>query len=254
MYRLAEDGEDEGPICNLALITEYLSRFMEERGTVITSSFLEDNKFINVFFASYIYALFRRGESEYEDTDNIFPKGRISFLTIHQAKGLEFPVVVLGSVFKNNNREASVPEQLVRDILGKEGEPLDKISLFDNMRMFYVGLSRAKNLMVLPRFTHGSASSEPFTDILSEDKLPKIQNFDINTIPVEELNDEELGKTYSYTGDYILYQKCPRNYMLFKKYGFVPSRSQTMMFGSLVHKTIEDLHRLLIHQRETEST
>ena len=254
MYRLAENGEDEGPICNLALITEYLSRFMEERGTVITSSFLEDNKFINVFFASYIYAIFRRGESEYEDTDNIFPKGRISFLTIHQAKGLEFPVVVLGSVFKNNNREASVPEQLVRDILRKEGEPLDKISLFDNMRMFYVGLSRAKNLMVLPRFTHGSASSEPFTDILSEDKLPKIENFDINTIPVEELDDEELGKTYSYTGDYILYQKCPRNYMLFKKYGFVPSRSQTMMFGSLVHKTIEDLHRLLIHQRETEST
>ncbi len=28
MYELAEDGTDEGPICNLGLITQYLARFM----------------------------------------------------------------------------------------------------------------------------------------------------------------------------------------------------------------------------------
>ncbi len=37
--------------------------------------------------------------------------------------------------------------------------------------------------------------------------------------------------------------------MVFKKYGFVPSRSQTMMFGSLVHRTLDDLHQLLIARR-----
>jgi DNA helicase-2/ATP-dependent DNA helicase PcrA len=37
--------------------------------------------------------------------------------------------------------------------------------------------------------------------------------------------------------------------MLFRKYNFVPSRSQTMFFGSLVHQTLEDLHQRLIAQR-----
>jgi DNA helicase-2/ATP-dependent DNA helicase PcrA len=38
--------------------------------------------------------------------------------------------------------------------------------------------------------------------------------------------------------------------MVFRKYGFVPSRAQTMFFGSLVHRTLEDLHLELIHRRE----
>jgi DNA helicase-2/ATP-dependent DNA helicase PcrA len=37
--------------------------------------------------------------------------------------------------------------------------------------------------------------------------------------------------------------------MVFQRYGFVPSRTQTMMFGSLVHQTLEDLHQYLIAQR-----
>jgi DNA helicase-2/ATP-dependent DNA helicase PcrA len=38
--------------------------------------------------------------------------------------------------------------------------------------------------------------------------------------------------------------------MIFRKYGFVASRSQVQFFGSLVHQTIEDLHHLFIAQRE----
>ena len=74
-------------------------------------------------------------------------------------------------------------------------------------------------------------------------------DFDLKKVPEAALVKEDLGKSYSYTSDYLLYSKCPRNYMIFRKYGFVPSRSQTMFFGSLVHQTIEDLHHLLINQR-----
>ena len=38
--------------------------------------------------------------------------------------------------------------------------------------------------------------------------------------------------------------------MVFRKYGLVPSRSQTMVFGNpLVHATMDDLHQLLIPGR-----
>ena len=54
---------------------------------------------------------------------------------------------------------------------------------------------------------------------------------------------------YSYTADFLLYKKCPRQYMAFREYGFVPSRAQTMFFGSLVHRTLEDLHHEIIRRR-----
>jgi len=69
-------------------------------------------------------------------------------------------------------------------------------------------------------------------------------------LPSAAFEKEDLGKSYSYTADYLNYVKCPRQYMIMRKYGFVASRSQTMLFGSLVHQTIEDLHHLLINERK----
>lgn len=251
MIKLAEDGTDEGPICNLGLISQYLARFLDDHPTVITARFLKDDIFKHTFFTSYLYALYRLQESEFEDADDPFPKGRVPFITIHQSKGLEFPVVVLGSIYKETKPPSRI-ETIIRELIpDKDGEPLDKISTFDTMRMFYVALSRAQNLVVLPRYTHGKAANDEFKTLFEENSFTEIKDFDISTLPQHIETKEDLGKTYSYTGDYLSYLKCPRNYMFFKKYGFVPSRSQTMFFGSLVHQTIEDLHYYLINQKQS---
>jgi len=232
---------------------------MEEYSTIITASYMADDKFVHSFFSSYTYALYRLGESEYEDAEDPFPRGRISFLTIHQSKGLEFPIVVLGSVDKRD-RGPDQKEIIVRELLQKDGEPLDRISQFDTMRMFYVALSRAKNLLVLPRISTTRSekkvprpdqlyATDEFKMLFSNNKFPSIPQFKIKTLPGAAWDKEDLGKAYSYTGDYLNYQRCPRQYMIMRKYGFVASRSQTMLFGNLVHQTIEDLHHLLIHER-----
>lgn len=69
-YRDAEAGTDEGPICNLGLITQYLSCFMEEYSPILTGRVLSGGTFANLFFSSYLYARFRLGESEYEDAED----------------------------------------------------------------------------------------------------------------------------------------------------------------------------------------
>lgn len=247
-YQDAEDGSDEGPISNLGLISQYLSRFMEEYKTVITGALMEDDKFQKVFFLSYIYALYRLQEGEFEDADDPFPKGRVSFLTIHQSKGLEFPVVILGNVYRQE-RDADEVEKIVRSYIREGSEPLNRISKFDNARMFYVALSRAQNLLVLPRYKgRGQRISEPFKTIYQEAKLHTTESFSFDNLPNTVLDKDDIGKAYSYTADYLNYLKCPRNYMAFRKYGFVASRAQTMMFGSLVHQTIEDLEHLVMAQ------
>jgi DNA helicase-2/ATP-dependent DNA helicase PcrA len=244
MFDLAERGEDEGFVCNLAMLSENLGRFLEEKSAIITAAFLDEQRFNLSFFGSFFYALYRLGQSEYEDEEVPFPRGRIPFITIHQAKGLEFPIVVLGSVFRTL-REVDTKEEIIRTINMKGGEPLDRMPEFDLMRMYYVGLSRAKNLIVLPRFTHNKNANEVFKKLIFNNNYTEIGQYKLSTLPVAKMEEEDLGKTYSYTADYLNYQRCPRQYMLFRKYGFVTSRSQNQYFGTLVHQTIEDLHHLL---------
>lgn len=83
--------------------------------------------------------------------------------------------------------------------------------------------------------------------------MPRISSLNITSIPAAKLDDQEMPQSYSYTGDFLLYQRCPRQYMLFRRYAFAPARSLTMFFGSLVHQTIEDLHQRLIDARRKTS-
>jgi DNA helicase-2/ATP-dependent DNA helicase PcrA len=83
-----------------------------------------------------------------------------------------------------------------------------------------------------------------------DDDIPRIPDLDLDTVPEVQVKDESLPKVYSFTADFLTYRKCPRQYMIFRKYGFVPSRSQTMFFGSLLHRTLDDLHHELIRRRQ----
>jgi DNA helicase-2/ATP-dependent DNA helicase PcrA len=156
----------------------------------------------------------------------------------------------MGSLNKRE-RAADTTEVIIRDLLQKEGEPLDRISHFDKMRMFYVGLSRGKQMTILPFFDRGGQNTCPeFLTILENENVPLLSSVNLKSLPASEIEQDDLGKNYSYTADYLNFKQCPRKYMIFKKYGFIPSRSQTMFFGSLVHQTIEDLHHLLIANRK----
>jgi DNA helicase-2/ATP-dependent DNA helicase PcrA len=247
MFDLAESGKDEGPVCNLSLVSQYLSRFLDQFPFTISGESLANDRFL-ILFTNFLYVLYRRGESEYENAEDPFPKGRIPFITIHQSKGLEFPVVILGNPRKDPKLQAV--EKLVKPLLTRTGEPMDRMAEFDVMRMFYVALSRAKNLLVVAHFQgQGQRMHDAFKDLL-DSRFPRIPDLRLKDIPAAKLETEDLPQSYSYTGDYLLYQRCPRQYMLFRKYAFAPARSLTMFFGSLVHQTIEDLHHRLIDQRK----
>ncbi|HMQ96613.1 MAG TPA: ATP-dependent DNA helicase [Candidatus Nanoperiomorbaceae bacterium] len=249
MFDAAQAGADEGPLCNLGLLSQYLARFIEEyRAPLVTAGWVRENRLRNSLIGSYLYALFRRGEAEYEDADDPFPKGRIPFLTIHQAKGLEFPVVVLGTLDKRDFGPQKV-ETLLHPYLPPGGEPLERMSQFDIMRLFYVALSRPQQLLILARHTgRGLQTFTAFNGLT--DTLPKLSSLNLATVPEAEAKKDDVPQTYSYTGDYLAYQRCPRQYMVFHRYGLEPSRSQTMLFGNLVHRTLEDLHQYLIAERE----
>ena len=253
MFDEAERGADEGPICNLALTSQYLARYSDTFPSVISAGAFDGDRILHLFYHSFLLALFRLGEGEFEDAEDPFPKGRIPFLTVHQSKGLEFPVVVLGNLYPAN-REVRAVERLVRPYVRADGEPIARMGDFDAMRMYYVALSRAKNLLVLPHVQGPGQRIDPaFAAILRGGGVARIPALTASAIPAASAAIDDVARRYSYTGDYLAFLRCPRQYMLFHKYGFAASRTQTMFFGSLVHQTIEDLHNYLIAARTRTS-
>ncbi|MBQ7167808.1 MAG: ATP-dependent helicase [Treponema sp.] len=250
-YDKAERGEEDSALYNFGLITNYLGKYMELNGPIISGRNFQENAMGKNLFNSYIYALFRLGEGEYEDSDDPFPKGCVPFLTVHQSKGLEFPVVILASC-RHNAKKVRPLDVLVRKMLAEQGslpdmaEPLDRMDGYDTMRMFYVAMSRAKNLLVMAQFKGQGQSTWPaLQDLFDKNQFSSCAQMNVAEMPEGEDKGERLAHVYTYTGDYLPYKNCPRSYMAFHKYKFVPSRSQTMFFGSLVHQSIEDLQNFI---------
>jgi len=190
-----------------------------------------------------IYASCMTGElMKYEDPNQPFPRDHVQIMTIHQSKGLEFPVVAVGSLGANINTQKKIDQTLSPFYSRPLFEPETRITGFDRMRLHYVAFSRAEKLLVL---TH-SGTDQPkdhFSPIW--DGLPQWPNVEQTLISNEEWNHQVRippKKSYSFTGDLKVYETCPRQYQMFKHLEFAPSRTVMIFFGLLVHQTIEDIH------------
>jgi len=140
--------KNENRARNLAIFSQLLNIFQNYyHYTVITYRNREPLRWN--FFNSFLRLLYEGGINEYEDPDRPFPKGHVQVMTIHQAKGLEFPVVIVGSL---HNRLSS-PKQLDRDLHRfyhrPPFEPESRVTEFDRMRLHYVAFSRAEKILVL---------------------------------------------------------------------------------------------------------
>lgn len=199
------------------------------------------------FFSSFLRFLYLDGINEYEDPDSPFPKGYIQVMTVHQAKGLEFPVVVVGSL----NVQLSSSKQVDRDLSPfyqrPPFEPESRITNFDRMRLHYVAFSRAQKLLVLTASNDPKPPQSHFMPILEE--LPQWPHVEKEKILGREFDYKSripVKKSYSFTGDLRIYETCPRQYQFFREYDFTPSRSAVIFFGLLVHQTIEEIHRIAL--------
>lgn len=195
------------------------------------------------FFNSFLRFLYDGGINEYEDKDQPFPLDHVQIMTIHQSKGLEFPVVAVGSLAKNISVTKKVDETLSRFYQKPPFEPMDRITGFDRMRLHYVAFSRPQNLLIL---THGSDSPPKphFSPIWDSIPVWPGVRADLEIEATWEHTPHlPAQRSYSFTSDLKVYETCPRQYQFFRDLEFAPARTVMVFFGLLVHQTIEDIHR-----------
>lgn len=251
-------GVDKGRASrNLALLSQLLTKFEYLHFiTVVNPEYLERD-LLNLF-NQFLRFLHDGGINEYEDDSEYAPSGCVSFLTIHQSKGLEFPVVICGSLEAVPRKQWTDIDVAMEAYLVKPPfEPLDRIKLFDFRRLFYTAFSRAQNLLVLAteeKKGHGRSPSAYFGESWKE--LPGWRDpaFRPGRIDFHRVKEINLKRQYSFTSHIALYETCAEQYRFFRELGFSPVRASAQLFGTLVHQTIEDVHKAVLRGEEAMIT
>lgn len=232
--------KNENRARNLAIFSQLLNVFQTYyHYTVITAKNREPLRFH--FFHSFLRLLFEGGINEYEDPDEPMPKGYVQVMTIHQAKGLEFPVVVVGSLAVQLSSPKDVDRVLGPFYNRPPFEPENRITGFDRMRLHYVAFSRAQKILALTTTEQPKPHFYPIWQGLPQ--WPYVQENLLKSLFFRLRQRMPVRETFSFTSDLKVYETCPRQYEFFRFYQFTPARSAEYFFGSLVHQTIEEIHR-----------
>jgi DNA helicase-2/ATP-dependent DNA helicase PcrA len=198
------------------------------------------------------------GESPLSVNEDWTALNAVNILTVHSAKGLEFPVVFLvnlvGQRFPTIERreQIPIPENLIKEVL-----PVGDYHLEEERRLFYVGMTRAKErLFFTAADYYGEGKREkklsPFIfealgdkSVLSEvknDNLKQLSFLDYKASPVEA-SAKSGGAVHV---DYLSYsqietfQTCPMHYKLRYIYKVPTPPSASQSFGTTMHATLRD--------------
>ncbi|MDI6751824.1 MAG: ATP-dependent DNA helicase [bacterium] len=175
----------------------------------------------------------------------------VHILTIHKAKGLEFKIVCLVGLvekrFPSVNRQESleIPSSLIKDTL-----PSGDFHLQEERRLFYVGLTRAKNELYLTAAKdYGGKALRKRSrfvlealDIPKEEKIKKTpflsQLAYFSERPQQEIPEEKEGiitLSYYQIDDYFT---CPLKYRYVHILKGLIQRHHTVVYGSALHSAV----------------
>ena len=176
----------------------------------------------------------------------ILDKDAVNILTIHQSKGLQFPIVFIPSLIEKRFPSANMgkpekwylPEGLI-DRQRYEGREDDE------RRLFYVAFTRAKELVVLSffeRYNGRKANPSRFIkDIIKNKELIVKAGQCCPAVAPSRTASEELFETDF--GQLLTYSECPHEYYLRHICGFQPPIAPALGFGKILHHVLAELAR-----------
>ena len=236
---------DIRPARNLAKLTQIIGKFEYLHNIdVLSGKYIVKNT--ELLFNTYLKLLYDGGIAEYEDDEEYAPSNCVSFLTIHQSKGMEFPIVFvdsLGNAPRKNNKEIlkKIEEKYYHR---KSFEPYENMKFFDFWRLYYTAFSRAQDLLILTCNENKRTPSKYFNELY--DELQSVDTINLDEFTFNTVKSVNLKNTFSFTSHISVYETCALQYKFYKELEFMPIRQGAMLFGSLVHETIEDIHRAAI--------
>lgn len=185
-------------------------------------------------------------------------KEAIRVMTVHQAKGLEFPVVVLGAAmegrFPGRFRPPAYPVPQEIRVSGEIDDAVEHER--DQRRLFYVAMTRAEDLLVLgtaDKVTKRGSGPSHFLEEIGRERLitPDLLSARVARRDRKAKAPVRERVSYSALHSYLL---CPLQYQLLYVSGFRPPQFRWFYFGHAVHKALERLHRRALEGETVDHT
>ncbi|OGG14756.1 hypothetical protein A2773_04035 [Candidatus Gottesmanbacteria bacterium RIFCSPHIGHO2_01_FULL_39_10] len=198
------------------------------------------------------------GESPLASDTDWAENDAVNILTIHSAKGLEFPVVfmvnLVSSRFPTIEKKEQIPIPL--DLI-KEELPQGDYHEQEERRLFYVGMTRAKERLYFTAASfYGEGKREkkvsPFVyEALGDDAVssqiikPANQLSILDWQKKEQLTDipsRKLLLSYISYSQLDSFRLCPLHYKLHYVLHIPPPVSPALSFGASVHNALKDFY------------
>jgi DNA helicase II / ATP-dependent DNA helicase PcrA len=234
-----------------------IARFFEiVRGQ---SALLADDR--ATFLAGHLQTLIEAGDDP--ATAELDPDvNAVAVLTVHRAKGLEFPVVYLPGLvagrFPTPNRRD--PLAMPPELVGEPADGDDDVQLHEERRLFYVALTRARDELVLSYASDygGVGNRRPSPFVLEALDLPPtapdpivraataLERIDSAGLPrpvappVGRRDDEPLTLSFSAIDDYLT---CPLKFKLGHVVRVPVPPHHAMVYGAALHRAVQEFHR-----------
>ena len=224
------------------------------------SALLTDDR--AVFVARHLQTLIQAGDDP--PTADIDPDAEaVAVMTVHKAKGLEFPVVYLPGLVTGRfpaigRREPlGLPLELVRETL-----PEGDYQLQEERRLFYVGMTRARDELVLSHAAdYGGQRARRVSPFVLEaldlpvaagtagagakpasplERLAGLERTDPSPVAVRARGDEPLMLSFYAIDDYLT---CPLKYKYAHLLRVPLAPHHSIIYGSALHAAVSEFHK-----------
>jgi len=236
---------------NLAILSKIFKNF-QKYVSYRKITVEDDFSVVKYFFTGYLDIL-KESRIDVIFSEEDYPNECIPFLTIHQSKGLEFPVVIVFSLTSKPSRydDDELSRQTSIDRLINSNSKLSENDKekFDFYRKFYVAFSRAKNLLVLSCYEMGV--SENFKPFFYSVRGVNSLQFNINEIDLDQVSKKDERKVLSYTTDIAPYRHCPMKYYLVREKEYSTFSKKMFNLGIITHKAIEHINKLFLQKNNS---
>ncbi|MEX1172275.1 MAG: ATP-dependent DNA helicase [Chloroflexota bacterium] len=252
LARLAADdgtGSDEA-LANVARFFDII------RGQ---SALLDDDR--AVFVARHLQTLIDAGDDPATadlDTD----ADAVAVLTVHKAKGLEFPIVFLPGLVAGRFPGRGRGDALALPVgLGRGEAPTPERALAEERRLFYVAMTRARDELVLSHAAdYGGArarrvspfvlealdlpagAATPGSGVRPASAVERLTAFAATGSPVPVLRGpitEPLSLSFYQVDDYLT---CPRKYQYAHVLRIPLAPHHAIVYGAALHKAVQLFH------------
>lgn len=205
----------------------------------------------------YINLAMEVGESPLAADSDWGEINAVNILTIHSSKGLEFPVVFLINLVAQRfptverREQIPIPESLIKEIL-----PQGDFHVQEERRLFYVGMTRAKDKLYLTAANYyGEGKREKKLSQFIQEALGKLLvneelkkeikqlSFSSYGIKGEEISENKKidlkldTLSYSQIETYLI---CPLHFKLRYIWGVPAQPIAAACFGISIHKTLSE--------------